>query len=158
MDKPNDQQLVEIRRFHDPYLAHITAGSLEANGFHPVVLGDDLGGNRPHLSLLTGVRLFVPAREKDEASAFIERSERKLSVVDEYPKAPEDPYKSATYLSLFCLFLPLIPALASFYYLAQSPLSLRLLLRASFWMIMSLNLGNLFVSYLIAKRLSQLAL
>ena len=152
----HDDPLIEIRRYTDPYLAHIASGYLEARGFHPVVLGDDLGGNRPHLSILTGVRLFVPTSEQDAAISALEKSEKKLSLVEDYPKNSLDPYKSALYLSVFALFIPLLPAFASLFYFYQARRHHRIPIftKIGFWLSNCVNVANISFSYQVAERLS----
>lgn len=66
--------LVEVARFLDEAQAHVARGVLSGAGIDAVVLADNAGGMRPHLSMASGVRVMVPRADLQKAGAIIAAS------------------------------------------------------------------------------------
>jgi len=76
----SDAELVVVRTFLNQIDAELAQGALEAGGVESMISADDAGGLRPHLSVLSGVRLLVRAEDAEEAGKILgESSESPLT-------------------------------------------------------------------------------
>jgi hypothetical protein len=63
----DSDDLVTIRSFSSESEALIAKSALDAFGIDCILSSDDCGGQRPHLALVNGVRLFVRSEDFGQA-------------------------------------------------------------------------------------------
>jgi len=69
-----DTELVVVGTFLNQIDAELARGALEAGGIESLISADDARGLRPHLSLLSGVRLLVRVEDAEEAGKILGES------------------------------------------------------------------------------------
>jgi hypothetical protein len=71
----SDAELVVVGTFLNQIDAELAHGALEAGGIESMISADDAGGLRPHLSVLSGVRLLVRAEDAEQAGKILGESQ-----------------------------------------------------------------------------------
>lgn len=66
-----NEDVICIGTYPSETRAEIARAFLEAHQIRAYVSRDDCGGMRPHLQLMTGVRLMISAVDKETASALL---------------------------------------------------------------------------------------
>jgi hypothetical protein len=72
----SDAELVVVGTFLNHIEAELAQGALEAGGIESMISADDAGGLRPHLSVMSGVRLLVRAQDGEEAGKILGESQQ----------------------------------------------------------------------------------
>jgi hypothetical protein len=67
----SDAELVVVGTFLNHIEAELAQGTLAAGGLESMISADDAGGLRPHLSMMSGVRLLVRAEDAEEAGKIL---------------------------------------------------------------------------------------
>jgi hypothetical protein len=75
----SDAELVVVGTFLNEIDAELAQGALEAGGIESMISADDAGGLRPHLSVLSGVRLLVRAEDAEMAGKILENPSRPVT-------------------------------------------------------------------------------
>lgn len=115
--------LETVAQFSDRVGAEMFRGYLEGHGIDAVVLGDDYGGNGPHLSFAT--QTFVKVRHEDlheakELYQIYEEDLRKPKLKEAPRESAKDFEKRAFLAAVVALIIPLVPVYFSFSYLLKA--------------------------------------
>lgn len=134
-EEQGPSHLLEVNKYTNVYQAHIVKGFLESQGLDPVVMGDDLGGNRPHLSIITGVRVMVPSNQVATAKQLLKEADTKLKLAEPDFRKPTDYLMRAMSSSILGLLVPLLPSIWALWnlYLAKKDAGIEVIRQFRFW-------------------------